>query len=71
LPVRAAGKLFEKAQEAAVDESIGLGRWRSGRAVTRAAEAVLSIDNALLLSFAELGVKLPGLSAWAVAAPLA
>jgi len=72
LPVRAAGKLFERAAEAApADESIGLGRWRRGRAVTRAVETVLSTDNALLLSFAALGLKLPGLSAWAECAPLA
>jgi hypothetical protein len=71
LPLRAASKLFARSsQEATSDESLGLGRWRGGRFATRAAEAVLSTDNALLLSFAALGLKVPGLSAWAACAPL-
>jgi hypothetical protein len=70
LPIRAAGKLFERraAQEVPGD-AVGLGRWQGGPVVTRIAEAVLSTDNKLLLSLAALGVKLPGLSAWAACVP--
>lgn len=72
LPIRAAGKLFERrSDQATSDESVGLARWRGGPFVTRATEAILASDNALLLSFAALGLKLPGLSAWAACAPSA
>jgi SAM-dependent methyltransferase len=72
LPIRAAKKLLERrSQEPPTDESIGLGHWRGGPVVTRATEALLATDNALLLSFAALGLKLPGLSVWAACAPSA
>jgi SAM-dependent methyltransferase len=71
LPVRAAGKLFERrVSEVPSDDSVGLGRWRGSPLVTRTAEAVLATDNALLLSLAKVGLKLPGLSVWAACAPL-
>ena len=71
LPVRAASKLFERrSSEVPSDESVGLGRWRGNPLVTRTAEAVLSTDNALLLSLATLGLKVPGLSVWAACTPL-
>jgi SAM-dependent methyltransferase len=72
LPIRAAAKLFERPKsQVPSDESIGAGGWRRGAFVTRTAEAVLATDNALLMSFAALGLKLPGLSVWAACAPLA
>lgn len=72
LPIRAAGKLFERPKsQVPSDESIGAGGWRGGPLVTRAAEAFLVTDNALLMAFAALGLKLPGLSVWAACAPLA
>jgi SAM-dependent methyltransferase len=70
LPVRAVGKLLERRSASpSPDESIGLGRWRGGAVATRITGAVLSADNGMLLSLAALGIKLPGLSAWAACMP--
>jgi SAM-dependent methyltransferase len=72
LPVRAVGKLFERRSASPPsDEAVGLGRWSGGTVPTRIAGAMLSADNSVLLSLAALGIKLPGLSAWAVSAPSA
>jgi SAM-dependent methyltransferase len=72
LPIRAAGKLLERSSsQVPSNEPIGAGGWRHGPFVTRTTEAILATDNALLMSFAALGLKLPGLSVWAACAPLA
>ncbi len=66
LAPRALSKLLEVARGERDGETIGLGAWRGGRTVTAALRAALSADNALLLRLARLGVKVPGLSAWAL-----
>lgn len=56
--------LFKLPRRPVVDQ--GIGSWRFGRVVTSLVERVLNLDNALLLAAAQLGVKVPGLSAWAL-----
>ncbi|HEV8246818.1 MAG TPA: class I SAM-dependent methyltransferase [Polyangiaceae bacterium] len=65
LPARAAGKLLELARGAR-NGGEGLGGWRGGKALSKLLGAALFADNSLLLSLSELGIKMPGLSAWAL-----
>ncbi len=44
-----------------------LGEWRGGYCCTRLIELLLSLDNALSLLAARVGLKVPGLSLWALA----
>ena len=46
----------------------GVGRWRFGKVVTSIVRTALDLDSCLLLTAAKLGLKLPGLSAWALCA---
>ena len=62
---RLMGKLTELVR-APRAEARGVGAWRGGSGVTRAVTAALTFDNELLLGLSRLGVKLPGLSAWAL-----
>lgn len=67
LPARALGKLLELMKPKPSDaEPFGIGGWTGSAATTRVLEAVLNADNALLLELSARGVKLPGLSAWAL-----
>lgn len=65
LPVRGAEKLIELMGRRSRDPE-GLGGWRAGPAVTRVASELLRLDNTLLIELAMRGIKLPGLSAWAL-----
>lgn len=47
----------------------GIGGWSGGPALTRLLSRVLEADNTALLALGRLGIKVPGLTAWAVAAP--
>jgi SAM-dependent methyltransferase len=62
------GRGFAKLAEAFVpkQEDFGIGTWSGSPALTRTVETVLNLDNALLLGLAARGLKLPGLSAWAL-----
>jgi 2-polyprenyl-3-methyl-5-hydroxy-6-metoxy-1,4-benzoquinol methylase len=64
LPARAISKLLS-AIPSNNDGAIGLGAWRGGEFTSKAVEALLTLDNSVLLSLAERGVKPPGLSVWA------
>lgn len=44
----------------------GVARWRGGRLLTAVIASLLELENALLLAAAKRGVKVPGLSAWAL-----
>jgi hypothetical protein len=47
-------------------DEFGIGAWLGSPRLTRTVEAVLNLDNSTLLGLAKLGIKLPGLSAWAL-----
>lgn len=53
----------EGAQTAA---DLGIGAWTGGPALSQALTGLLELDNRSMLRLAKLGVKLPGLSAWAL-----
>ncbi|MBU0485648.1 MAG: class I SAM-dependent methyltransferase [Proteobacteria bacterium] len=44
----------------------GIGQWSYGMAWTSLVEILLNMDNRLLISAARLGLKLPGLTGWAL-----
>ena len=48
------------------DGSQGVGQWRRGAWITFLAERALRLDNALLTAAARIGIKIPGLTAWAL-----
>jgi trans-aconitate methyltransferase len=64
LPSRATSKVIELVRGARSLD--GLGDWSGGAALTRALTAVLDADNKMLLALSRRGLKLPGLSAWAL-----
>jgi hypothetical protein len=47
-------------------DDFGIGAWTGSARFTQAVETALNLDNALLLGLARRGIKLPGLSAWAL-----
>lgn len=65
LPARAFGKLISAVRPPPPNEAVGAGAWRGGELASKLVEAVLSMDNSVLLRLAERGVKPPGLSVWA------
>ncbi len=44
----------------------GVEGWREGRVLTGTIDLLLRMDNAILMAFNRLGIKLPGLTAWAL-----
>ena len=66
LPARGLTKLLESVKPPAASGDFGIGAWNGSAALTRALETMLTLDNSLLLGLASYGIKLPGLSAWAV-----
>ena len=66
LPARGLTKLFESVRPPVPSADFGIGTWHGSAALTRALEALLAADNSLLLGLASYGIKVPGLSAWAV-----
>ncbi len=66
LAPRALGKLLEVARGNDNGEVAGLGAWKGGKLVTGLLRGALSLDNSVLLGLARAGVKVPGLSAWAL-----
>lgn len=44
----------------------GVGNWSRGEGVTNFIESILNIDNSFLISAASLGIKIPGLTGWAL-----
>lgn len=44
----------------------GVGNWSRGEGVTNFIERILNIDNSLLISAGSLGIKIPGLTGWAL-----
>lgn len=44
----------------------GVGNWKFGKALTSVLEGAFLLENTLLIEAAKLGLKMPGLSAWAL-----
>lgn len=66
LPGRGLTKLAEALTPTPEFVEFGIGAWSAPRGVSRALEALLNLDNSMLLGLAARGIKLPGLSAWAL-----
>ncbi|WP_240731896.1 hypothetical protein [Geobacter sp. FeAm09] len=47
-------------------ESDGVGKWDRGEAVTAVLGKVFAWDNSLLIAASRLGIKIPGLTGWAL-----
>jgi SAM-dependent methyltransferase len=63
---RGLAKLVEALKPKVDSDEFGIGAWNGSPALTRAIESVLNLDNSVLLGLASRGIKLPGLSAWAL-----
>jgi hypothetical protein len=63
---RSAQKLTQMMKSTESGGEFGIGGWRGSASLTRTVETALNLDNSLLLALAKLGIKLPGLSAWAL-----
>jgi len=66
LPARGIAKLSEAMKPKVSTDEFGIGAWTGSKALTRALETALNWDNSVLLALAARGIKLPGLSAWAL-----
>jgi SAM-dependent methyltransferase len=66
LPIRLAEVLRERITDGEREGIRGVGGWTSGKLLTLAAVAILRCENRLSLSLNSLGVRLPGLTVWAV-----
>ncbi|MDZ4696755.1 MAG: methyltransferase domain-containing protein [Deltaproteobacteria bacterium] len=67
LPARAATLMLEKLRSPKVDpHAVGIGQWRGGNTLTGLLHGIMSIENRLLTKISYHGVRLPGLSAWAL-----
>lgn len=47
-------------------ESEGAGNWNRGKVVTGIIEKILNMDNSLMISASRLGIRIPGLTGWAL-----
>jgi len=65
LPVRAVAVMVENLFGAA-DKDPGIGHWRHGRFLTLMIASIMDVDNFLLLWLSRMGIKIPGLTVWAV-----
>ena len=66
LLIRAVQKLWEWLRGGAGSGEHGIGAWRGGRALTALIVLHFKLEHAVLFALARLGVKLPGLTAWAI-----
>jgi hypothetical protein len=65
LPARFLAKLREHLHGDASDAH-GIGQWSGGELLTNGLTRFLKLDNELLIAAARRGLKLPGLTAWAL-----
>jgi SAM-dependent methyltransferase len=66
LPIRLAEVLWERITSGERERTRGIGGWSSGKSVTLAVSAILRCENRLSMSLNFLGVRIPGLTVWAV-----
>ena len=66
LPIRLAEVLWERITDGERERSRGVGGWASGKLLTLVATAILRCENRLSMFLNSLGVRIPGLTVWAV-----
>jgi len=66
LPIRLAEVLRERITGGEREGNRGVGGWTSGKSLTLAATAIMRCENRLSLLLNSLGVRIPGLTVWAV-----
>lgn len=66
LPIRLAEALWERITDGERERSRGVGGWSSGKSLTLAVTAILRCENRLSMLLNSLGVRIPGLTVWAV-----
>ncbi|MBW6504430.1 class I SAM-dependent methyltransferase [bacterium] len=66
LPIRLAEVLWERITDGERERSRGVGGWSSGKLLTLAATAILRCENRLSMFLNSIGVRIPGLTVWAV-----
>jgi len=66
LPIRLAEVLWERITDGERERSMGVGGWVSGKLLTLVAVSILRCENRLSVFFNSLGVRIPGLTVWAV-----
>lgn len=66
LPVRMAEVLWERITDGERERSRGVGGWSSGTLLTLVAVSILRCENRLSMLLNSLGVRIPGLTVWAV-----
>lgn len=66
LPIRFAEVLRERITDREGEVNLGVGGWTYGKLLTLAVVAILRCENRLSLFLNSLGVRIPGLTVWAV-----
>jgi len=66
LPIRLAEVLWERITDGERERTRGIGGWSSGKLVTLVASAILRCENRLSMFLNSLGLRIPGLTVWAV-----
>ena len=66
LPLRGLAVMGEKIFGHSQQEFNGVGKWQYGPNVTMAVKIILEADNTLSLWLNRIGIKIPGLTAWAL-----
>jgi SAM-dependent methyltransferase len=66
LPIRMAEVLWERITHGERERSRGVGGWSSGTLLTLVAASILACENRLSMLLNSLGVRIPGLTVWAV-----
>jgi SAM-dependent methyltransferase len=66
LPIRFAEVLRERIIDGEREVNLGVGGWTYGKLLTLAVVAILRCENRLSLFLNSLGVRIPGLTVWAV-----
>jgi SAM-dependent methyltransferase len=66
LPIRFAEVLRERITAGEREGILGVGGWTSGKLLTLAVAAILRWENRLSLVLNSLGVRIPGLTVWAI-----
>jgi len=66
LPFRFMTTVWEKLVSPNEQTTKGVGGWEGGRIVSKMLESALRMDNRLSISLNRLGVRMPGLTVWAL-----
>jgi SAM-dependent methyltransferase len=66
VPVRALMLLYERVLRPPKIKNQGVGNWKWGDGISRCVEMVLTAENRLLLMLCTKGIRIPGLTIWAL-----